>query len=51
MDSKAPTLEVHLIGNEFLEVFRDDLLDIPMKRERHFSIDHNLDMQPIFIHP
>ncbi|XP_070010235.1 uncharacterized protein [Nicotiana sylvestris] len=50
-DHKAPTLESVPVGNEFLEVFPDELTGIPLDMEIDFGIDVMPGTQPIFIPP
>ena len=49
--SETPTFESVPVVNEFLEVFPEDLLGVPPKREINFGIDLLLDTQPISIPP
>ncbi|WMV25012.1 hypothetical protein MTR67_018397 [Solanum verrucosum] len=48
-DSETPFLESIPVLNEFLEVFPDDLPDVPPEREIDFSIDLLPTTQPIYI--
>ncbi|WMV33479.1 hypothetical protein MTR67_026864 [Solanum verrucosum] len=52
-DTKFETATLELVPavNEFLEVFPNDLLGVPLKREIDFGIDLLRDTQPIFIPP
>ncbi|KAH0710889.1 hypothetical protein KY284_012316 [Solanum tuberosum] len=50
-ESEAPSLESVPVVNEFLEVFPDDLPDIPPEREIDFGIDLLPDTQPTSIPP
>ena len=46
-DSRIPPIELVLIVKEFLEVFPNDLPDIPPKREIDFGINLLPDINPI----
>ena len=48
---ETPTLESVLVACEFLEVFPEDLLEVPPEREIDFGIDLLLDTLLIFIPP
>jgi len=49
VDSETPSLESFPVVNEFLKVFSNDLLGIPLEREIDFGIDLLPDTQPISI--
>ena len=49
--SETPSLESVLVVNKYSDVFPEDLLGIPPKREIDFNIDLLPDTQPIFIPP
>ncbi|WMV50211.1 hypothetical protein MTR67_043596 [Solanum verrucosum] len=51
VDFETSSLELVLVVNEFLEVLRDDLPNIPPEQEIEFGIDLLPDMQPISIPP
>ncbi|XP_070039543.1 uncharacterized protein [Nicotiana tomentosiformis] len=51
VEAKPPTLQSIPVVNEFLDVFPDELLGLPPKREIEFSIDVLPDTQPISIPP
>ena len=49
LESEVPPVELVPVMREFLEVFPDDLSEIPPKREIDFGIDLLSDTQPISI--
>uniref|UniRef100_M1B323 Retrotransposon protein n=1 Tax=Solanum tuberosum TaxID=4113 RepID=M1B323_SOLTU len=51
VESETPSLEWVPVVREFLEVFSDDLPDIPPEREINFGIDLLPDTQLISIPP
>ncbi|KAH0658259.1 hypothetical protein KY289_027007 [Solanum tuberosum] len=51
VESETPPLESVPVGNEFLEVFPNDLPGLPLEWEIDFGIDLVLDTQPISIPP